>query len=426
MTLRLCSLLEPRLRAIDLWDLYERVEMPLVPVLVRMERRGVAIDTDVLRELSVRLGGELKRIERQFYDLIGEEINLNSPKQLSYLFFEKLGLPKTRKTSLGWSTDAQAMEFLRGKHEAVDLLFEYREIAKLKGTYVDALPGMIDPRDGRVHTNYNQTIARTGRLSSEDPNLQNIPIRTELGREVRRAFVARDGDEPRIFLAADYSQVELRILAHISQEPFLIDAFSHDLDIHRATAAELFGVKPEDVTYDQRAKAKMVNFATIYGLSAAGLSSRSEMSRREADEFIRHYFSRLPRIREYLDSTVASTRAQGYAETLLGRRRYIPDINSAKFNLRSAAERMAMNAPIQGTNADIIKIAMINLMAAMDAAKLRSKMILQVHDELVFECVPDELEILRGLVLDIMPAAMKLDVPLKVEIKTGRSWGEME
>jgi DNA polymerase-1 len=291
---------------------------------------------------------------------------------------------------------------------------------------VDTLPTLINPETGRVHTTYNQTRAATGRLSSEDPNLQNIPNRTDLGRLVRRAFVARDGGEQMVLMAADYSQVELRILAHISREPFLLDAFGRDEDIHRATAAQLFNVPPEQVTSDQRAKAKMINFATIYGLSAAGLSTRSDMSRRESAEFIDNYFAKLPKVKEYLDGTVASTRAHGYAETLLGRRRYLPDVNSANFNLRAAAERMAMNAPIQGTNSDIIKIAMIETMQAMDEAGLRSHMILQVHDELVFEVPVSELPIMRDLVLRTMPAAMTLDVPLKVEVKVGRNWGEME
>jgi DNA polymerase-1 len=426
LSLRLRDALIPKLEQQGLTDLYTRIEMPLVPVLMRMERRGVALDTDALREMSISLGGELKRLETELYEIVGHEFNIGSTKQLSQVLFEELDLPKTRRTQNGWSTDAQAMEFLRGTHPVVDKLFEYRQVAKLKSTYVDTLPALINPTTGRVHTTYNQTRASTGRLSSEDPNLQNIPIRTEMGRQVRRAFVARDGGEPRVLLGADYSQIELRILAHISQEPFLLDAFSRDEDIHRATASSLFNVDPETVTYEQRARAKMINFATIYGLSAAGLSTRSEMSRQESAEFIRLYFSKLPKVKEYLDTVIASTRAHGYAETLLGRRRYIADINSANGNLRSAAERMAMNAPIQGTNADIIKIAMIDLMDAMDAAQLRSHMILQVHDELVFECPADEVPIVRDLVLRIMPAAMTLDVPLKVEVKVGPNWGEME
>ena len=426
MSLRLCHALIPKLEQMNQWALYTDVEIPLIPVLMRMERRGVALDTGALREMSVTLGEELKRFEQEMYALVGHEFNIGSPKQLSQVLFEKLNLPKTRKTASGWSTDAQAMEFLRGTHPVVDKLFEYRQVAKLKSTYVDTLPTLINPATGRVHTTYNQARASTGRLSSEDPNLQNIPNRTELGRRVRRAFVARDGDEPRLLLSADYSQIELRILAHISQEPFLLEAFAKDEDVHRATAAGLYNLPLDEVTSTQRGHAKMINFAVMYGLSAAGLSSRSEMSMGEAGEFIRAYFAKLPRVKQYLDGTVASTRAQGYAETLLGRRRYIQDINSPNFNLRNAAERMAMNHPIQGTNADIIKIAMIDVMAAMDAAKLRSHMILQVHDELVFECPPEEIPIVRDLVLQIMPAAMQLDVPLKVEVKVGPNWGDME
>jgi DNA polymerase I len=426
MTLRLAAVLEPKLREAGLSDLYERIELPLVPVLVAMERRGVALDTDVLREMSLTLADDLKRFEREMYDLVGHEFNINSPRQLGQVLFDELNLPKTRKTATGYSTDAQALESLRGTHPVVDKLFEYRQVSKLKSTYVDALPGMINPDTGRVHTNYNQTRAATGRLSSEDPNLQNIPIRTELGRGVRRAFVARDGGEPRLFLAADYSQVELRILAHLSKEPFLIDAFLKDLDVHRATAGRLYGIAPEQVTGEQRAYAKMVNFATIYGLSAAGLAMRSEMSRQEAAAFINGYFAQLPRVKEYLDGTIAFVRSHGYAETLLGRRRYFSDINSANFNLRQAAERQAINHPVQGTNADIIKLAMIELLRELDLRRMRSRMILQVHDELIFECPPDELDAVREMAERIMPAAMTLDVPLKVEVKTGRNWGEME
>lgn len=426
-TLRLCATFEPRLRDRDLWQLYSEIEIPLVPVLVRMERRGVALDTDALRQMSITLGEEMKRLEGELFKEVGHEFNIGSPKQLGVILFEELNLPKTRRTAQGWSTDAQAMDSLRGTHPVVDLLFEYRQVAKLKSTYVDTLPALINERTGRVHTTYNQTRASTGRLSSEDPNLQNIPIRTELGRGVRRAFIGRgDNGEPWLLMKADYSQVELRILAHISQEPFLLESFGRDDDIHRATAAQLFNIPADEVTNDQRNRAKMINFATIYGLSAAGLSTRSEMSRTEAAEFIRHYFDKLPRVKAYLDGTVASTRERGYAETLMGRRRYIADINSANGTLRAQAERMAMNAPIQGTNSDIIKIAMIDVMAQMQAAGLRSRMILQVHDELVFECPPDEVEMLRALVEQAMPAAMKLDVPLKVESKVGHNWGEME
>lgn len=425
LTGRLRGVFEGELREKGLWDLFNDIEMPLVPVLMRMERHGVALDTDVLREMSIFLKGEMERIEALLYEAAGETFNINSPIQLSRILFEKLELPKTRKTASGYSTDVQAMDFLKGTHPIVDLLFEYRQLSKLKSTYVDSLPGLVNKNTGRIHTTYNQTRAATGRLSSEDPNLQNIPIRTELGRRVRRAFVARNGG-PMKLVSADYSQVELRILAHISQEPFLLDAFRRDEDIHRATARVLFNVESGDVTYEQRQLAKTINFAVLYGLSAQGLSQRTDMNRQQSGEFIRTYFERYPLVKKYLDDTVAFTRRDGYATTLLGRRRYLADINSANFNLRQAAERMADNHPIQGTNADIIKIAMNQIMPEMDRRGMKSHMILQVHDELVFECPEDEVEAVCRLALEIMPAAMQLDVPLKVEVKAGPNWGDME
>jgi DNA polymerase-1 len=344
------------------------------------------------------------------------------------VLFEELGLPKTRKTTQGYTTDAQALEALRGAHPLIEQILDYRQVAKLKSTYIDALPSMINPKTGRIHTNYSQTTAATGRLSSIDPNLQNIPVRTELGRRVRRAFVARDpeGERPMRFLAADYSQIELRILAHVTQEPRLVEAFRSDQDIHRATASDLFGVAIEDVNPSQRNLAKTVNFAVIYGLSAMGLANRTELSMAEARDFIGNYFERYPGIKRYIDDTIALTRQLGYAETLLGRRRYLRDINSSNFNLRQQAERQAINHPIQGSNADIIKIAMNRIHEELRASTLASRMILQVHDELICECPIEEIEAVRELVVRQMCAAMELSVPLKVEVKTGANWGEME
>lgn len=438
MTIRLAGVFEGELREKGLWEMSTGIETPLVSVLTRMERRGIAVDSAVLRDMSTFLGGEMAQLEAKLYEAAGETFNINSPAQLSRILFEQLSLPKTRKTASGYSTDAQAMDSLRGTHPLVDLLFEYRELSKLKSTYVDALPGMINPDTGRIHTTYNQTRASTGRLSSENPNLQNIPVRTELGRRVRRAFVAC---APRIapdgsgavatagdwrFVAADYSQVELRILAHICQEPFLLEAFRNDEDIHRATATQLFNVALDAVSYQQRQLAKTINFAVLYGLSAQGLSQRTEMSRTEAAEFIKTYFERYPNVKRYLDDTIAYTRRDGYATTLLGRRRYLPDIASTNFNLRQAAERMATNHPIQGTNADIIKIAMNRIDPEIERRGLQGRMLLQVHDELVFECPAEEVEPVCRLALELMPAAMQLDVPLKVEVKAGPNWGEME
>ncbi|HLZ71236.1 MAG TPA: DNA polymerase I [Dehalococcoidia bacterium] len=425
---RLRAPIESAVEERGLLDLYRTIELPLIGTLMEMERRGVAVDVETLREMSRVLTGDLRRIEGAIYDSVGHQFNLGSPKQLSQVLFDELGLPKTRKTTQGYTTDAQALEGLRGAHPLIEQILEYRQVAKLKSTYIDALPSMINPRTGRIHTNYSQTTAATGRLSSIDPNLQNIPVRTELGRRVRRAFVARDpaGERPMCFLAADYSQIELRILAHVTQEPRLLEAFRNDQDIHRATASDLFGVPIDAVAPDQRNLAKTVNFAVIYGLSAMGLSNRTEMSMAEARDFIGNYFDRYPGIKRYVDDTIAHTRQSGYAETLLGRRRYLRDINSSNFNLRQQAERQAINHPIQGSNADIIKIAMNRIHAELRQSKLISRMILQVHDELICEGPPDELEAMRELLNRQMCGAMELSVPLKVEMKSGVNWGEME
>jgi DNA polymerase-1 len=426
MTGRLRSLMEAELRQQNLSPLFVEVEMPLVPVLARMEMAGVALDVAVLREMSLTLTGEIARVEEGIYGQVGHRFNIGSPQQLSQVLFEQLGLPKTRKTKLGHSTDAQSLEGLRGLHPIVDQVHEYRELTKLKSTYVDSLPGLINPRTGRLHTDFNQTATATGRLSSSNPNLQNIPVRTELGGQVRRAFVAGDvGPEP-LLLSADYSQIELRIMAHITEDPGLVGAFERDEDIHAATASQVFGVPLSGVTPEMRRRAKVFNFGVLYGLTEFGLSQREGISREEAAEFIKTYFAKYPGIRKYSEETVQRTRERGYAETLLGRRRYIPEINSPNVNVRQAAERAAINMPVQGTAADIIKIAMNRIDAEMQARRLASRMILQVHDELIFECPAREVEAVRGLVLDIMPRPLELKVPLKVDIKTGVNWGDME
>ncbi len=428
MTGRLRPIIEAEIRERGFFDLYKKIELPLVSVLLHMERTGVTVDVEVLRDMARTLTDGLVRLESEISASVGHKFNLSSPKQLSQVLFEELNLPKTRKTTQGYTTDAQALEALRGQHPMIELILEYRQLSKLKSTYIDALPGMINPHTGRVHTSYNQTTAATGRLSSTDPNLQNIPVRTELGRKVRSAFVARDpdGDRPMSFLAADYSQVELRILAHITQEPRLLEAFRADEDIHKATAADIFTVPIAEVTADQRRLAKTVNFAVIYGLSAMGLSNRTELSRSESAEFIDAYFERYPGIKRYLLDTIATTKQAGYAETLLGRRRYLPDINASNMNIRQSAERMATNHPIQGTNADIIKMAMNTIETELHTRQLVSRMILQVHDELIFECPDEELGVISEMVTRCMSSAMELSVPLKVELKSGKNWGEME
>jgi DNA polymerase-1 len=342
------------------------------------------------------------------------------------VLFDELKLPKTRKTKQGYSTDAQAIEALRGVHAIIDILLKWRELTKLRSTYIDALPGAVDPRDGRIHTTFDQAVAATGRLSSTNPNLQNIPVRSELGGQVRRAFVARDIGADPVLLSADYSQIELRILAHMSRDPRLIESFLNDEDIHAATASQVFGVAMEDVTRPMRNRAKVFNFGVLYGLTDFGLAQREGISREEAGAFIKRYFEKYESVKRWRDQIVAETRRDGFAETLAGRRRYIPDIHSSNFNVRMAAERIAINMPIQGTASDIIKIAMIRIDEEIEQLGLETKMLLQVHDELIFEGPQSELDTVRDMVRRIMPASLQLDVPLKVDVKVGRNWADME
>ncbi len=426
MTGRLRALLEPELKEQGLWLLFSEMEMPLVPVLARMEQAGVAVDAGALREMSQGLGEQVARLEQEAYDSVGHEFNLGSPQQLSRVLFEELGLPKTRRTKQGYTTDANALEGLRGAHAVIDLLLEWRQLSKLKSTYVDALPALVHPKTGRIHSNFNQTVAATGRLSSQDPNLQNIPVRTDLGNAIRRCFVARDfGPEP-LLLAADYSQIELRILAHLSEDPRLIEAFQKDEDIHAATASQVFGVPMGEVTSEQRRRAKVFNFGVLYGLSEFGLSAREGISREEAAEFIESYFAGYPKVQEWRDDVVKSCREQGYAETLAGRRRFIPEIRSSNGQVRAAGERVAINMPVQGTASDIIKIAMNRIDAELRERGLTTKMILQVHDELIFEGPNKERDAVQEMVLRIMPASLDLVVPLKVDVKVGKNWGELD
>jgi DNA polymerase-1 len=425
-TLRLREPLEKELRELAMWDLFADVEMPLVPVLAKMEAEGIALDVSVLREMSQGLNEQIEYLETKAYEAVGHEFNLGSPPQLSQVLFDELKLPKTRRTKQGYSTDAQAIEGLRGVHDIIDIILKWRELTKLKSTYIDTLPGTVDPRDGRIHTTFDQAVAATGRLSSNNPNLQNIPVRSELGGQVRRAFVARDiGPDPYL-LSADYSQVELRIMAHISQDPALLESFREDEDIHAATASQVFGVPMDQVTREMRNRAKVFNFGVLYGLTDFGLAQREGISREEAGAFIKRYFEKYGSVKLWRDEVVQKTRRDGFAETLAGRRRYIPDIHASNFNVRMAAERVAINMPVQGTASDIIKIAMIRLDEEMEKAGMKAKMLLQVHDELIFEAPKEELEALRELVLRIMPASLSLDVPLKVDVKVGKNWADME
>jgi len=429
MTFRLVEVLTPKLQERELWALFSQVEMPLVPILADMEITGICVDRAYLEELSKEFEARLAKLEKQIWEAAGERFNINSTQQLSDILFDKLGMPKhvTRRTRSGhYSTAADVLEKLRGHHPIVDLILEYRELAKLHSTYVDALCKLIDPTTGRVHTSYNQTGTVTGRLSSANPNLQNIPIRTELGRRIRGAFHAQEGWW---LLGADYSQVELRILAHVSQDPALLEAFHRGEDIHRSTAAAVYGVPLEAVTPEMRRVAKTTNFAIVYGVSGYGLAQQTGLTPEEGNAFIETYFAKYPKVKEYVEKTKKLAAEQGYVETLLGRRRYFPELvvkNQAHAQVRRAAERMAINMPIQGSAADIIKIAMINLGRELKSGGYRSRMLLQVHDELVLEVPEEELETMTGLVPQVMSNAYKLDVPLKVDVKVGRNWLEME
>jgi DNA polymerase-1 len=424
ISFRLALRFEGQLKEVGLWDLFTKVEMPLVPVLGRMEQAGIAIDVPYLKAMSAELGEKIAALEIQIYDIVGHQFNLNSTQQMARVLFEELRLPSARRSqSGGYSTDADTLEELQPMHPVVGLILDYRQLGKLKSTYVDALPLMVNPRTHRVHTSYNQIGAATGRLSSSDPNLQNIPIRTDLGKQVRRAFVAGAPDS--VLLAVDYSQVELRILAHVTQDANLIEAFRAGRDIHAATASTILGVPIGEVTSDQRRVAKTVNFGVLYGMGEYGLANQLNISRGEARSFIDSYFAQFPTVANYLESTKRLAADQGYVTTLLGRRRYIPEIKTPNRQIRSAAERVAINTPIQGTAADIIKVAMVRIDRAIRERGLASRMLLQVHDELVFEAPTSEVDELRELVSDLMRNAFPLTVPLDVEAKTGTNWQDL-
>jgi DNA polymerase-1 len=417
----LAPLLAKRLKKEGLEEVFTTLELPLVPVLEEMERHGIRLDTAVLEELDRRLVASLAELEREIHSEAGGPFNINSPQQLADVLFERRGLPVLRRTAKTRvpSTDADVLSELAARgHRLPALLIEYREQAKIKSTYVDALPKQVGA-DGRVHTRFNQAVAATGRLSSSDPNLQNIPVRTELGREVRRAFVA---DPHHVLLAADYSQIELRVLAHLSEDPTLKEAFSRGEDIHRATAALVFGVAPELVGPEQRRAAKTINFGLIYGMGAYALARELGVSNAEAQKFIEAYFARLPKVREYLDRTKEQARETGKVSTLFGRVRFISGLDATNSQVRGNAERQAINAPVQGTAADLMKLAMIRLHRELAEQGLPARLLLQVHDELILE-VPHKIEKEAGtLVKRIMEGVAELRVPLKVDIGTGNSW----
>lgn len=424
ITLQLKDTLEPKLDEFEVKELFHSLEMPLVHVLSDMEMEGVRIDSPFLNDYSESLAKEIQELEKKIHEEAGSDFNISSPKQMGEVLFDVLKLdPKAKKTRTGqYKTDEETLRKLADEHEIVEHILEYRQVQKLKSTYVDSLPKLVDPTTGRVHTSFAQAVAATGRLSSNNPNLQNIPIRTDKGREIRKAFIPRDEDH--ILLAADYSQIELRVIASVSQDAGMMEAFKEGLDIHTATAAKVFGVPLEQVDGDMRRKAKTVNFGIIYGISAFGLSQRIGISRTEAKEIIDSYFEQFPGIKNYMDDTIDFCRKNGYVKTIMGRRRYIADINSNNRTVVGFAERNAINAPIQGSAADMIKKAMIDIYGYLENSKFKSKMILQVHDELLFDVPKNELEELRPIIIEKMQNAMSLDVPVIVEAGTGNNWLE--
>lgn len=423
VTLKLKNVLEKELKQNDAESLFRDIEMPLVPVLAYMERNGVRIDTEALKETSRHFTARMQQIEEEVHRLAGVEFNIASPKQVGEVLFDRLKIvDKPKKTKTGqYVTSEEVLESLKGKHEIVGKILEHRGLKKLLGTYIDALPQLINPQTGHIHTSFNQTVTATGRLSSSNPNLQNIPVRNEDGKEIRKAFIPDEGCE---FFSADYSQIELRIMAHLSQDPHMIEAFRENQDIHAATAAKIYKEKLEDVTREQRSKAKTANFGIIYGISVFGLAERLNIDRKEAKELIDGYFENYPHVKEYMDKSIQSAREKGYIETIFRRRRYLPDINSRNAVVRGYAERNAINAPIQGSAADIIKVAMARIYRRFREEGIRSKMIIQVHDELNFSVLPEEKEKVQQIVISEMESAYKMKVPLQADCGWGKNWLE--
>ena len=423
VTLKLKSILEKELKTDGVEELFWNIEMPLVPVLAYMERNGVRIDTNALKETSTHFTARMHQIEEEVHQLAGIEFNIASPKQVGEVLFDRLKITeKAKKTKTGqYVTSEEVLESLRGKHEIVGKILEHRGLKKLLGTYIDALPLLINPQTGHIHTSFNQTVTATGRLSSSNPNLQNIPIRNEEGKEIRKAFIPDEGCE---FFSADYSQIELRIMAHLSGDPHMIEAFQKELDIHAATAAKIYKEEISEVTREQRSKAKTANFGIIYGISVFGLAERLNVDRKEAKELIDGYFANYPHVKEYMDQSIRIAKEQGYIETIFKRKRYLPDINSHNAVVRGYAERNAINAPIQGSAADIIKVAMIQIYQRFRTEGIKSKMILQVHDELNFSVLPEEKQKVQQIVIEEMERAYKMKVPLRADCGWGQNWLE--
>jgi len=420
---KLRPIVEEKLKEHDQFDLYHELELPLSEILGKMESTGVKTDKHVLAEIGKQLSVRINELETFIYEIAGEKFNVNSPKQLGVILFEKIGLTPIKKTKTGYSTAADVLEKLESEHEIIGHILLYRQLAKLNSTYIVGLLKEIH-EDWKIHTRFQQALTQTGRLSSINPNLQNIPVRLEEGRKIRAAFVPSEAGWS--LFAADYSQIELRVLAHMSRDEKMIEAFLNGADIHQSTAANVFGVELAEVTSDMRSAAKAVNFGIVYGISDYGLSQNLNITRKEAAEFIEKYLQNFPGVKTYMDESIAEAKKNGYVTTLMNRRRYLPEITSSNFNLRSFAERTAMNTPIQGSAADIIKQAMIDIAKRLEDEGMQSRMLLQVHDELIFEAPEDELEKLKVIVPEVMEAAIKLDVPLKVDWAFGKSWYDMD
>lgn len=419
ITNKIYRFIKEELKNLDLEGLYYDIELPLVEVLASMEFRGIKADKNILLDLEMEFGEKIDQLTEEIYNLSGVEFNINSPKQLGEVLFEKLGLPPVKKTKTGYSTDAEVLEKLYDKHYVIPKILEYRQITKLKSTYVDGLLNIINPVTNRIHSNFNQTVVTTGRISSTEPNLQNIPVRLEIGRRLRKAFICDDGY---LFIDADYSQIELRILAHISGDKNLIDAFIKDQDIHKRTASEIFEVPMDEVTSGMRSDAKAVNFGIVYGISDFGLSRNLNISVHKAKQYIDSYFEKYPSIKLYMEDIVKEAKEKGYVSTIFHRRRNLPQLKSSNFNIRSFGERMAMNTPIQGSAADIIKIAMVKIYRTLEERNLKAKLILQVHDELLIECPENEKETVTRILQESMEDAVKISVPLKVDISYADNW----
>jgi DNA polymerase-1 len=411
----------PKIEADGFAELFHGVELPLIDVLAAMEMNGVKLDLPLLEVMSREFEIKMDKISEEIFDLAGESFNINSPQQLGKILFERLKLPGGKRTKTGYSTDVEVLNELSREFPLPAKVLEYRSLSKLNSTYVDALPQLVNPKTGRVHTSFNQTVTATGRLSSSDPNLQNIPIRSPEGRRIREAFIPEEG---RSILSVDYSQIELRILAHLSCDTFLIESFQRGEDIHAATASEIFHVPPEQVTPEMRRLAKIINFGIIYGMSAFGLAKELSIPPSVAQAYIANYFQKYHEVRDYIDKSLEQARERGYVTTLMNRRRYLPDIKSPNRSVRQFAERIAINAPIQGTAADLIKVAMINIHRRLVGEGRKTKLILQIHDELVFEVPPGELEGIKALVKEEMEGVVKLYIPLKVDIGVGKNWAE--